>query len=341
MKVLKQGNLFSGPLSFLIVGLLLGCGGGGSSPGKFVVGPFPLPTNTPSTTGAATSLYVVEQPQMKASSILQFGVSAPGGAVATSTLNAPANLNVYSIATDVFGALYVGGNVPSAASEILVYAAGASGTATPYLTIPGGEGSFADPQSMVLDASRDLFVGGGNSCIAMFATTSAGYQTPYGVIQGALTQILNPNGLAVDSAGNIYVANGGPGVGQVLVFDPSARGNVAPARVLSGDQTTLGNPQGVATDLAGNLYVSDHGAILEFAPGATGNVAPVRTIGPGLGSIAGLRVDGAGNLYVVGTDASSPFVLVFPATASGPSAPSTRITSAGWTSPGYSQLALY
>ena len=343
MKVLNQENRVSGPLSLLTLTLLLiGCSGGGPSIGTFDVGPIPPPFTTPSVTGVATSLYVVEQPQMKPGSILQFSISASGSAIPIATLNAPANLYVYSVATDSTGALYVGGNVPSAPSEILIYAANASGTATPYATIPGGDGSFADPQSMAFDTFGDLFVGGGNSCIAMFAPHSLGYQTPYGLIQGALTQIVNPNGIAVDKTGNVYVANGGPGVTQVLVFGPSARGNVAPTAILSGDQTTIGNPQGVATDLAGNLYVSDHGAILEFAPGATGNVPPIRTIGPGLGLIAGLRVDGSGNLYAVGTTVTgSPFALTFPATASGTSAPTTRITSNSWTSPGYSQLALY
>jgi hypothetical protein len=88
----------------------------------------------------------------------------------------------------------------------------------------------------------------------------------------------------------------------------------------------------LAQDANGDLNGTP--SILEFSPGSTGNVAPIRTISGSattMGRFGALRVDSAGNIYVLSVaeaGGSATSILKFSSTATGNVAPSTSISLA-------------
>lgn len=349
-------------LGFLLV--IAGCGGGSSSGGGGGGG----------TTGsAATSVYVTQSSGglgPVTSSILQFSRTSNGSAAPTATITGPAGIDFHALTVDGTGNLYVGGQIPGSGSpgsggaEILVYAPGASGNATPTRTITGvATGlqalSTNSIQGMTSDGAGNIYlltaveVGSGPSNlvfqgISVFAATANGNVAPTKVIAGAAAPFFNPTQIAVDSAGNLYVANGAvQGPGSVLIFNSSATGNVTPASTLAGSNTTIFFAQGVALDSVGNIYVASLGqntgptggtlsgtpSILVFSAGATGNVTPMRTISGAattMEELGNLRVDSVGNIYVLSHAGGSEKILKFAPGATGNVAPIGTITSAAF-----------
>ncbi len=343
-------------MGFLVL-LVVGCGGGGgssSSGGGTTTGT----GGGGGGTAAAKSLYVSTVPVAfgtpPPSSLLQFSEDATASATPVSTLTGPAGVQFNSVTIDSAGKLYVGGqtfgmgNTGLDMAEVLVYAAGSTGTAKPLatLTLPG---LFNDLLADVeVDEAGNIYVladvavgtgmaGRVYSGITVFAPSATGYVIAR-TIAGPTTQIQAMNEMAVSPTGTIYVTGGQNGLTPepVLLFNAGATGDVPPDGVLSGDATTIGNVRGMTFDAAGNLYVtslaevpfpatplSGTPSVLEFAAGATGNVAPMRTISGALttmGEIGSVRVDSAGDLYVVnGFIAGS--VLKFAAGATGNVAP--------------------
>jgi len=332
------GSVFA--LALLVLNSSCG-GGGGMANGGGGAGP------------AAPSVYVsgVSLAGL-ASSIAEFPTTANGAVSPTSTIKAPADFFFSGLAVDGAGNVYVGyapDNSGNGGIEVLVYAPGANGTATPTRTISGaatglevlGSNSI---NAIAVDGAGNIYVSAQTTLsqadlgISIFSSTANGNVAPTRVIAGSATNIQIPGQIAVDSAGNVYVANS-PLVGtdaSILIFNSSANGNVSPTSVLEGSETTMNSIQGLAVDDAGDIYVAANGtnlgggtpSILEFSAGSTGNVAPIRTIsGPattivGLGNIA---VDGAGSVYLL----SSPGVLKFALNVMGNAAPTATISSAG------------
>jgi sugar lactone lactonase YvrE len=281
------------------------------------------------------------------SSVLEFPTTASGDISPTSTIKGSSNSFFNGLAVDATGNVYVGTALNASGNggiEILVYAPGATGTATPIRTISGaatgldvlGQNSSI---SLAVDSAGNIYVAAPTTLsqndlgVSIFSATANGDVAPTRVIAGIATDIQFPNQIAVDSAGNVYVANSPfSGTASIFIFNSSANGNVPPTSVLGGSATTMNSIQGLAVDNAGNIYVAanalDGGTpgILEFSAGSTGNVAPVRTIsGPattiiGLGNIA---VDGAGSVYVL----SPPGILKFASSVMGDAAPTATITS--------------
>jgi hypothetical protein len=344
-------------LALSVIGLSLsGCGGGATS------NPNPIQTQAapPLAAGGATSLYVIQEPPSVAASILQFSATANGSVAPLSTLTLPTGYTPLFVTTDTSGKIYVG-TAPSTgvAGQVLVYAAGASGAATPLQTILGsatpGQVTFGNPNFLAVDSAGLLYVSDGTS-ISVFASGANGPATPIRQIVGALTQLSSgatmfAGAVAVDRSGYIYVGNNyfyfgnGPGE-EILVFSPGATGNIAPARVLNLDASVV-TAAGLDVDAAGNLYVMGGGGIGVFAPGAAGNDQPVRTIDypstPTFYSLSSVRVDAAGNIYTAGiaipaTSPTVPVIASFGAGAASPSAltkltPTTTITSSAWAFP--------
>jgi hypothetical protein len=333
------GSVFA--LALLV--LTSSCGGSGNMGGGTGGGGSPV---APSVYVSGVSLAGL------ASSIAEFPTIANGAVSPTSTIKAPSDFFFNGLAVDGAGNVYVGSapdNSGNGGIEILVYAPGANGTATPTRTISGaatglevlGSNSI---NAIAVDGAGNIYVsaqttlGQADLGISIFSSTANGNVAPTRVIAGSATNIQIPGQIAVDSAGNVYVANS-PLVGtdaSIVIFNSSANGNVPPTSVLEGSETTMNSIQGLAVDDAGNIYVAANGtnigggtpSILEFSAGSTGNVAPIRTIsGPattivGLGNIA---VDGAGSLYLL----SSPGVLKFALNVMGNAAPTATISSAG------------
>jgi hypothetical protein len=334
-----------------------GCGGSSSSSSGT-----PAPPTPPSLTGGgATSVYVVEHPLNGNGSILQFSASANGTAVPSSTLTLPSGFLVSCIATDALGQIYVGGSPssPTTTGEVLIYAAGSTGAATPTRTITGGLGVLYAPQSMVVDSSGQLYVLTGYTNVdgvVVYAANANGAATPVRTIQGSLTLFeIDGEALALDHAGTIYVATLGVGgaAGQVYAFAPGLSGNVAPTRTIAAASTGSGNIFAMDTDAAGNLYVVGLApglpivsTIYEFSATASGTATPIRTIAGTYASLAyvrSLHIDAAGNIYIAAaTTAQVPYIAAFASTASGNIGPSISFTSSAFADTGIGsyQLAL-
>src|SRR5437899_1047168 len=260
----------------------------------------------------------------------------------SSTDNTGLNYPV-GIARDGAGRLYVTNPGPN---TVTVFAAGASGNATPATTIstisPANQTGY--PTGIALDPAGNVSVTNnqyratGNGIypsVTVYAPGAGGTAPPTRTITGAHTGMNGPVGIARDAAGNLYVANAGNsccGLGNsITVYGAGARGDAAPTATIVGGNTGLDAPSGVALDAAGHLYVAnaDGNSITVYGSRATGNATPSATItggSTGLNRPVGIALDVAGRIYVANSGDNS--ITVYAAGASGNAAPLLTIAGA-------------
>src|SRR5436309_2555012 len=260
----------------------------------------------------------------------------------SSTDNTGLNYPV-GIARDGAGRLYVTNPGPN---TVTVFAAGASGNATPATTIstisPANQTGY--PTGIALDPAGNVYVTnnqyratghGMYPSVTVYASGASGTAAPTRTITGAHTGMNGPVGIARDAAGNLYVANAGNsccGLGNsITVYGAGARGDAAPTATIVGGNTGLDAPSGVALDAAGHLYVAnaDGNSITVYGSRATGNATPSATIrggGTGLNRPVGIALDAAGRIYVANSGDNS--ITVYAAGASGNAAPLLTIAGA-------------
>jgi hypothetical protein len=162
-----------------------------------------------------------------------------------------------------------------------VYAAGASGAASPLFSVPNCNGYMA------VDPAGDLFAMDLNNNIIEFPAGFNASTKPSRTID--LTAVYNyahdpvagPYDVTTDNAGNVYILlTGGPNEQtEILEFGPSASGSSSPIRTIAGQATQLSNPYQLVVDSNGLLYVTDEGptsagVVLEFGQTANGNTPP-------------------------------------------------------------------
>lgn len=220
-------------------------------------------------------------------------------------------------------------------NTVTVYAAGATGNASPSntITLPSGAGGPSNPFGVARDAAGQLYVAGGNS-ILIYAAGATGNAPPTATIAGSNTGLSGPRGIALDAAGQLYVANSAcspPPCGSVTVYASGATGNATPTRTIAGSNTALDVPDGIALDGSGRVYVSNvlSNSITVYAAGATGNASPTNTIAgsnTGLSQPAGIAFDATSRLYVANNTTSS--ITVYAAGATGNAAPATTLSGA-------------
>ena len=339
---------------FVLAGVAVGCLGfltGCSNP---ATGGSVLPT-VPLASGGASAVYV-SQPAVDfaaSGTITRYPASADGVASPTATLQTPStHANSYVVA-DPSGQLYLG--IQTDIPEVLIFAAGASGSASPTRTIIGSAASFSEPGPLAVDSASQLYVVDPAGAISVFSSLANGVATPVRYIQGPLTRLADatvPSAISVDATGNIYVALESTSADvadwTILAFSPSATGNVAPSREITiSNPCSLSNSVQIALDARANFYVAcvegEGSAILEFALNAPTVANPVKTITgteTGLGTVLALTADGVGNIYAL-TYAQSTGLSVkgFGASGSGNIAPATQFNSGSMTSL-FPQLAL-
>jgi len=306
-------------------------------------GSSPSPATTTPTPAAATTMYVIG-----ANSILELPLNGQSSVTPIATLNLPAYTYINGFTVDPSGNIYVGANYspppppnPSPITfEVLVYAAGATGAATPIRTITG----FPDfVSSIAVDATGQIYAMGVYNGYSMniYAPNATGAAIPvqqlYGVYlaYGAFDYAID-----LDGADNIFLTRLGQGA-ITYVFSSTATGNASPIRIVG----TINNVYAATVDTAGNIYyiVFDNSGnldIYEYPPNTNGGVyrsIPSRTITftppsspTSLLVPSGAAVDAAGNLYIDMTNqapSSQSAVYVFSPGESGASTPSQVITS--------------
>lgn len=225
----------------------------------------------------------------------------------------------------------------SSVSQVFGFPANASGRSSPTLTItsPNTVDRYSLPGT---DAAGNIYVYSysltqecdevvGSEKILTFAPATSGVLTaaPIRTITGPAAQLFDVRIMTVDGPGNIYLwesqgAYAPQAPSTIVEFAAGASGNVAPIRTIDMPShaqlvsTQVGYPAGLAVDGSGNIVFAESNSqtasggvsaesdtIEVFTPGQTGNATPARTIsGPlsQLTQIAGLDLDGAGNIYV-------------------------------------------
>jgi hypothetical protein len=192
-----------------------------------------------------------------------------------------------AVAVDAAGDLYV----VSPGMDIVVFAPGADGNATPVrrLAVPFSKNTgIVSVDSICVDPTGNLYVmnnlGNGVNNILVFGPTQNGDVAPIRTIAGSAALTNGIFGGAFDAAGNLYVGSQSitPAYVAILEFAAGASGNVDPIRTISGSNTTLTSAHVTTNpvlDSAGNLYVIAYSAgptqnLLKFAADANGNASP-------------------------------------------------------------------
>ncbi|HVH32358.1 MAG TPA: NHL repeat-containing protein [bacterium] len=247
----------------------------------------------------------------------------------------PAQVNSpYGVARDTAGRLYA--TVDGSNNSIVVFAAGATGNASPVDTIAGSNTALNYPRGIALDAAGRLYVANSNfsgqgctpaACgsVTVYAAGAHGNAAPVDTIVGTNTGLDGPVGIVLFS-GQLYVANNVSNA--ITVYASTATGNATPTATLAGSNTGLAGPQGIAFDAAGRLYVTNasSNSVTVYAAGATGNASPVATItgsNTGLSGPLGIALDAAGRVYVANESVNS--VTVYAAGATGNASPVATI----------------
>jgi len=249
------------------------------------------------------------------------GLTGDGGLATQAEVTSPLGL-----ALDSAGNLYIAdsGNQRvrkvTATTGIITSIAGTTGNGDGGLA-PGGV--LNNPTGVAVNAGGDLFISSGTvirkvtkatGIITTFA--GGGNSTADGV--SALLAKLNPVGLAVDSAGSLFIGEGG------LIRKVDASGTISTvagtgAVGFSGDggaavSAKIGYVSAMAFDPSGNLLFADSGnKRVRKVNTSTGVITTVAGNGQaifsgttsnatqfGIGDVAGLAVDGGGNMYIGG-----------------------------------------
>jgi hypothetical protein len=309
------------------------------SPSAVTPGTFALNvTVTPSAQSGGSALSVTI-PVVLANSAVYLGGSAiiqvyydGNTAVPNFTItgsNTGFSFGLSTLEVDGRGTLYV--TTSSAPGTILEFPAGASGNATPTITIGGASTGLNFPTGIAVDSSGTVYAANFLAdSVTEYAAGTNGNATATSTISGAATLLSNPESVALDGSGTVYVVNRGNAT--LTEYAAGSNGNVLTSSI-SGPSTNLNSPGYPAVFRDGTICafstVSSLPAIVEFSAGSTGDAAPIRTIsGAATGlvpGVSGLFTDAADNVYSV----NDSTVTEYPESASGNAAPIATYTFVG------------
>lgn len=276
--------------------------------------PTTSPTASPTTASApsAGTTYVLTG----SNAIDAFAPGTNGTASTLSAFTFSTGNFVTGITVDASGRTYV-----AATSQVLSFAYGSAGSATPSTTLN------VVAWGLAIDPSGDLVTTDyNNNSVSFFPPGASGSATPLKQIAGGNTQLNYPYQAAFDGSGNLYVLNAGasPSVTEYSAASIAGTGTLSPApvAVITASSTTIDGPEALAVDTTGRVYVgnSQNNTISVFAAGSNGPTAPAailsgNTIGFSINQ-ATLAVDASNDLYVASSNSSNAVYVFAPVTAS-------------------------
>jgi hypothetical protein len=168
--------------------------------------------------------------------------------------------------------IYVG-----ASDGVRVFAATASGAATPTQTIAGALTTIVNGAGIAVYQAQLYVVSQGGS-VAVFPIAANGNVAPARVVSGYNTGLGSSYGIAV--AFELELVTDAVAEGTVQVFFPSATGNVVPVQQIAGDQTLLVTPTSVVNADSMVFVGTPSSSSIEVFPSNTnGEFPPTETIG--------------------------------------------------------------
>jgi hypothetical protein len=173
-----------------------------------------------------------------AAQIEVFAQGATSGATPTSTISGSASqlIDPEDIAVDTSGNIYIANYQDDGVSQILMFAAGASGSAAPskVITFNGEITGIALDSSLNIYAAEVSTTGVGS--IVEYAAGASGTPAALKTIAGATSGLsaADTGAVRIDASGNIWLIQQSPDTSTtpttfVEAWPPTATGNVAPA----------------------------------------------------------------------------------------------------------------
>jgi len=166
------------------------------------------------------------------------------------------------------------------ATEIDVFAAGASGEVKPERTFAPVKADDNGVWAIALDSKARLYYVDTKGNVML---SRPQMQPPYSRV--AVVDMAQPRALALDGNGRLFVADGA----RVAIITGATSGAPRIA-MLGGPHTGLGTAEQLATDAANRLYVFNcvdrHASILTFGANPAGDVSPIARI---TGDLTALR----------------------------------------------------
>jgi sugar lactone lactonase YvrE len=191
----------------------------------------------------------------------------------------------------------------------------------------GTEARFHNPVDLALDAAGNAYVADRENAVvrkispAGLVTTLAGLAGTTGSSDGmgSAARFGQPAGIAVDVMGNVFVSDRLAHTVRRITTEGVVTTVAGLAGTPGSADATAGaarfnSPSGIAVDAGGNVYVSDTGnrtlrkitpaGVVTTLAGAAGLAGSTDGTGPNarFNSIAGLTIDGGGNLYAVDSE---------------------------------------
>ncbi|MDQ5949353.1 MAG: tripartite motif-containing protein 71 [Patescibacteria group bacterium] len=183
-----------------------------------------------------------------------------------------------------------------------------------------GNGQFAGPSGLSIDASGNFYVTSGGNRIQKF-NSSFVYVSSFGTYGSGAGQLNNPTGTAIDASGNIYVAEAGQH--RVSKFNSSgsfvatfgwgvatgaSQYEVCTTGCVAGIAGTgngqFNQPRYVAVDSAGNVYVTSYTGTA-YVRKFDSNLNWLSNNSVAIINLTGIYVDSLGNVYLTGGDSNT------------------------------------